>query len=230
MTGCTEHRPYLAAVADGELDQVPAATVEHLHECPDCRREVELHRALGSKLRAAAGAAERASPRQGRFGRRLAMRAAVAALVAVFASAAAFAFVIGRTDPVLAAAAAAGQPPQFQSRNGAQIGTWCEKASGRSMPEVDLAPLTPVGARMDRSVGTGIVTIFYLTPEGLPVEVSWLDSSQAPAPKRSVTAREVNGHLVLITVSPHGTVVISGGAPVSVLWQTAARIQDGTSS
>jgi hypothetical protein len=96
------------------------------------------------------------------------------------------------------------------------------------MPEVDLEPLSPVGARMDRAAGTGVVTVFYLTPEGRTVDVSWLDSSPVPPPNRSVTPRQVNGHLVLITLSPHGTVVISGGAPVSVLWQTAARIEDAT--
>jgi hypothetical protein len=230
MIGCVEHRPYLAAVADGELEHVPVAALEHLRECPDCREEVELHRALGAKVQAATTGREPAEVRQRGLSRRAAMRAAGAALAVLLASGAAFAFLVSRPDPVLAAAAAAGRPPQFQSRDGAKIGSWCEQASGRPMPEVDLAPLSPVGARMDSSAGTGIVTVFYLTPEGRPVEVSWLDYSQMPAPKRSVTARQVNGHLVLITVSQHGTVVISGGAPLSVLWQAAAQIEDGNSS
>lgn len=150
--------------------------------------------------------------------------------MALIASAAVFAFLVSRPDPVLAAAAAAEQPPQFQSGDGARIDAWCEQASGRSMPELDLAPLSPVGARIDHRAGSGIVTVFYLTPDGRPVEVSWLDSSQMPAAKRSVTARAINGRLVLFTVSPHGTAVISGSAPARVLWQAAAQIEDGTSS
>lgn len=43
----------------------------------------------------------------------------------------------------------------------------------------------------------------------------------------SVTAREVSGRLVLITLSPPGTVVISGGAPQTVLWRAGARIEAG---
>jgi len=230
VTGCAEHRPFLAAVADGEVEHVPAAALEHLRGCPDCREEMELHRALGAKVYATAAEREPVAP--GRLGhrRRLAVGVGGAALMALIASAGALAFLVSWPDPVLAAAAAAGQPPQFQSSDGGRIDAWCEQASGRSMPELDLTPLSPVGARMDHSAGAGIVTVFYLTPDGRPVEVSWLDSSQVPPGKRSVTAREVNGRVVLLTVSPHGTAVISGSAPASVLWQTAAEIEDGTSS
>lgn len=231
MTGCAEHHPYLAAVADGELEQVPRATVAHLQACPDCREEVEIQRALGAKILAAAVApAQAASRRRGLLSRRAALRAAVVAVASVLASGGAFAFLISRPDPVLAAAAAASQPPQFQSTDNSRIASWCEHASGRSMPELDLAPLSPVGARIDQGAGTAIVTVFYVTPEGHLVAVSWLDSSQVPATRRSVIAREASGHLLLMAVSPHGTVVISGGAPATVLWQTAARIEDGTSS
>lgn len=205
---------------------MPTAALRHLRGCPDCQEQVELHRALSGRVRAAE--AERQSVSMGgRRRRRLSLAAAGVASVLVLASG--IAFLVSRPDPVLAAAAASGLQPQFLSGDGRRIGAWCEQVSGRSMPELDLAPLAPVGARIDRNPGSGIVTVFYLTPDGRPVEVGWLDSSPVPATRRSVTTREVGGRMVLVTVSQHGTAVISGSAPDKVLWQAASQIQQGTS-
>ena len=226
MIGCTQHRLYLSAVADGELGSVPAATIGHLDDCEECREEVDLHRSLRVSVHSATVGTEIAVRARRGPGRRLAMSVGAGALIALIASAAAVGLVLSRPDPVLAAAGAARQEPQFQSSESGRIGTWCEHVTGRSMPELDLTPLAPRGARLDRIDGTGVVTIFYAAPEGGPVAVSWLDLRVVPHRGGSVTAHEVSGRLVLLAASPHGTAVISGAVSPSLLWQTAARIED----
>ncbi len=52
MSGCEQHRPYLAALADGETELVPAATSTHVAHCRDCSEEVQTHRLLGAHMRA----------------------------------------------------------------------------------------------------------------------------------------------------------------------------------
>ena len=230
MTNCAPHRPYLAAVADGELECVPVETVQHLRSCESCREEVDVHRSLDAKLLASSRGQEPAIAGRRSPKRRLAMSAGGVAAITVVASIAALALDLGRPDPVLAAASAGTQAPQFQSTDGTRIEAWCTRASGGPMPELDMAPLAPVGARLDRGGTTGMVTVFYTAPGGGSVAISWLDTSRIPLGSRSVTAREVAGHLVLKAASPHGTAVISGGAPAEILWQTAARIEDAPST
>ncbi len=225
MTACAEHRPFLGAIADGELAAAPAETIEHVRGCPDCTREVDLQRAVASRLREAHAAP--AAPVAGTR-RRAGIAAAALAVLAVVTVAGAFAFTFGRPDPVLAGAQASQQPAQFTSSDGRQIGAWCERESGRPMPAMDLPPLHPVGARMDRQAGLGIVTVYYLSPDGHPLTVSWLDASTAPTGDRAVSSRVIGGRLVLIAHSPHGTAVITGQAPASLLWSTAAEVEDGT--
>src|SRR6516225_321549 len=76
---CAPHRPYLSAIADGELGLVPAPMLAHVRSCRACGREVETHALLTVRLRQAV------APARGRPGpwRRRAAGAAVAlALVA----------------------------------------------------------------------------------------------------------------------------------------------------
>lgn len=227
MTACAEHRAFLAAIADGEVSAVPAATLEHLRDCPGCAHELELQRVLGSKLQEALAEPAAESVR-GITRRRIGAAAAALAAALVLAVAGALAFNLTRPDPVLAAATVSQQPAQLTSGDGSQIGAWCMRESGRPMPEMDLPPLEPVGARMDHQAGAGIVTVYYVSPEGQPVTVSWLDATTAPATSRAVSSRVVAGRLVLVAHSPHGTAVISGQAPASLLWSTAAEVEDGS--
>ena len=227
MTACAEHRRFLGAIADGETAVVPPATLHHVHSCPDCAHEVDLQRAVASRLRQAAETpAVEHEPKIGH--RRVGVAVAGVLVAAILAVGGAFALNLGRPDPVLAAAQVSQQPAQFTSSDGNQIGAWCVQESGRPMPEMELPPLQPVGARMDRQAGAGIVTVYYLSPGGEPLTVSWLDDTAAPTVSRTVSSRMIGGRLVLVARSSHGTAVISGQAPSSLLWSTAAQVEDGT--
>lgn len=227
MTACAEHRGFLVAIADGQTAGVPAATQEHVGDCPDCGGEIELHRAAAARLRQALeGPASAPSRGRRRYRTGLAALGTVAAVV--IAAAGLLAFNLSGPDPVLAAAQMSQQPAQFTSSDGKQIGAWCVKASGRPMPEMDLSPLQPVGARMDHQAGTGIITVYYVSPEGQPLTVSWLNASTAPVAGRSVSSRVVGGRLILVANSAHGTAVIAGAVPPSLLWTTAATVEDGS--
>lgn len=227
MTACAEHRPFLGAIADGETAAVSAATLDHVRSCPDCGHEVDLQRAVASRLRQAAEtpAVER-EPKIRR--RRVGVAVAGALVAAILAAGGAFALNLSRPDPVLAAAQVSQQPAQFTSSDGTEIGAWCVRESGRPMPEMELPPLQPVGARMDRQAGAGIVTVYYLSQGGEALTVSWLDDTAAPTAGRTVSSRMIGGRLVLVAHSPHGTAVIRGQAPPSLLWSTAAKVEDGT--
>jgi hypothetical protein len=50
---CTAHRPYLAAIADGELSLVPDATRGHVAECATCSADVATLALVGEQLRVA---------------------------------------------------------------------------------------------------------------------------------------------------------------------------------
>ena len=224
MTACAEHRPFLGAIADGEFAAVPPNTLEHVRGCPDCAHEVGLQRSVASRLRQAIAAP---SPAADVTRRRTATAAAAVVAAAVVVAVGALALNLTRPDPVLAAAQASQQPAQFRSSDAKAIAAWCAQESGRPMPEMELPPLQPVGARMDHQAGTGIVTVYYVSPEGQPLTVSWLDASAAPAADRTVSSRVAGGRIVLVAHSPHGTAVISGQAPASLLWTTAAQVEDG---
>jgi hypothetical protein len=227
MNACAEHREFLVAAADGETGLVPAEALEHFQRCPDCRRELEVHRALAARLSLAMESPAAEAGRAPTAKRRRLLPVAVAALAGALMAAVAVAVTLSRPDPVVAAAQVASLAPQYRSADAGKIGTWCQRASGRSMPEVALPTLTPTGARMDQEAGAGIVTISYRGPDGQPVEVSWLDSNSATGANRSVAARQINGRLILVVASPDGTAVVSGPAPVRDLWQVAALVVTG---
>jgi len=118
---CAPHRPYLAAIADGELDLVPASTLAHVRTCPDCGRHVATHSLLTDRLRQAI------APARGRRApalHRAVVVAAAALLVAITAAGlAALHGPGGGQDRVAVAAAAARGPLQFSSGDDAAIGT-----------------------------------------------------------------------------------------------------------
>ena len=217
---CDQHLPYLSAIADNELELVPASTLAHVRACPACGREVETHTLLTARLREAVG------PESSRSGSRLRRpwaAAAVATLlvVAMVASLAVW-HGLGGQDQVLAVASAAQGSPQFHSANEAAIGAWCERESGRPMPLVALPSLIPQGARADLVDGERVVTVAYKTDAGSRVTVSWLDDTPGPS---SVSNRSAAGRTVLLVRSMSGTAVVAGDAAEPTLRSIAAQLQ-----
>lgn len=217
---CSRHRPYLAALADGEVELVPAATREHVQTCRDCGRELEAHRLLGQRLRAGARAEQPAAAAFTPAGRRRAFLplAAVAAVLAV---------VIGvqlvirsGPDPLAAAVTVADRQPEYWSSDPVQLAAWCSKTYGNRVPAVAVNGLTPVGARMDWPDGIGVATVSYRL-DGMPVHISWLSSSAGgPVP----TAVTVNGRQAVV-VRAHGiTALVTGDASERQLQDVARQV------
>lgn len=225
MKTCATHRDFLGALADGEKELVPAATIEHVEHCADCSREVQAHRLLGSRLREASehldGAPSRPLPAS--TGRRhIALVAAGIATALVVALAAAGWSAFSRPDPVQAAVMASSQPLQIQSSDPSQVQAWCVRASGRDLPAIQLDGMDVVGARMDRVPSTDIVTVSYAAPGGARVTVSWLEG-QAPGGS-GVEEKFVSGHHVLLVHAPRGTVVVAGSSNTA-MWEAAAAVE-----
>ncbi|GAC1647086.1 MAG: hypothetical protein NVS9B11_19440 [Candidatus Dormibacteraceae bacterium] len=222
---CATHREFLGALADGEKDLVPAATIEHVENCADCTREAAAHRLLNSRLREAGAhldeAVQRPLPANPRR-RRLAVIAigAAAALVIAVAAAGWTAFV--GPDPVSAAVSASSQPLQIQSADPSQVGAWCLQASGKSLPSIQLDGMAMVGARMDRVPSTDIVTVSYTAPGGARVTVSWLEG-KAPGGS-GVEAKVVSGHHALLVHAPRGTAVVVSSTNAA-MWEAAAAVE-----
>jgi hypothetical protein len=225
LNACAEHREYLAAVADGEIALVPAATLDHVKSCADCTREIRAHQLITSRLRQAGDHLEEAFSRRRSIpfvpGRLRVVAAGVAGAILVAAAGVGW-LTLSRPDPVQAAVNASSQPLQIASSDPAQVGQWCLHASGRTLPAVELDGMQIVGARMDRIASTDIVTIVYTAPSGARVTVSWLEG-QAP-PGSGVEDRDVSGHELLIVHSAIGTAVITGSSP-DAMWQMAAAIE-----
>jgi len=222
---CEQHRPYLAAVADNELKLVPASTLAHVRACPACGREVETHSLLTARLREAAASG---SSLTGAGRRRLWAAAAVATLlIAAMVAGLAGWRGLGGQDQVLAAASAAEGPPQFHSSDGAAIGAWCERQSGRPMPQVALPALVPQGARTDQVDGVQVVTLAYKTDAGSRVTVSWLNDTPSQS---NITDRSAAGHTVLLVRSRSGSAVVTGDASQPTLRWVAAQLQAGRSA
>ena len=224
MTTCAQHRDFLGALADGELDLVPAGTIDHVHSCADCSMEVQNHRQLSHKLREAIehlpGATAKTSPAAS-HSRLIAVSAASAAAVVVAVVAAGW-FALSRPDPVQAAVTASTQSLQLQSTDPAQVQAWCVRTSGRNLPVVQVDGMTMVGARMDRVPSTDIVTVAYISPGGTEVTVSWLEG-QAPGGS-GVEEKDVSGRHVLLVHAPRGTAVI-GGSSIGAMWEAAAALE-----
>jgi hypothetical protein len=224
LKACTTHREFLAAIADGETDLVPAATLDHVKHCNDCTREVRAHQLLASRLRQASEHPEEAEPSRRPIplarGRLRVIAAGIAGAILLGAGVGWFA--LSRPDPVLAAVTASSQPLQIESSDPSQVGQWCLQASGRSLPALQLDGMQVVGARMDRAASTDIVTVVYTAPSGARVAVSWLEG-QVPAGS-GVEDRSISGRELLIVHSGIGTAVITGSS-ADAMWQTAAAIE-----
>lgn len=216
---CAQHRPYLSAIADGELELVPASTVAHVRACRPCGREVETHSLLTARLREAVAPA---ASRSGSWLRRPWAAAAVAALLVAAMVVGLTGWRLGSQDQGLAVASAAQGPPQFHSTDEAAIGAWCERESGRPMPIVALPSLTLLGARADQVAGALVVTVAYRTGAGSRVTVSWLDATPGPS---SVVDRSAAGRTVLLVRSTSGTAIVAGDAPAPTLRSIAAQLQ-----
>lgn len=225
MSACASHREYLAAVADGETALVPAATLDHVNSCPDCGREIRAHQLLSSRLWQAGDVLDGVAPVRRSvsvtWGRRKTIAAGVAAAILVGAAGVGWS-VFSRPDPLLAAVNAASQPLQIESNDPAQVGKWCLNASGRTLPAIQLDGMQVVGARMDRTASTDIVTVVYIAPSGARVVVSWLEG-EAPSGS-GVEDRNISGHELLIVHSSVGTAVITGSS-AQAMWATAAAIE-----
>jgi len=225
LNACAPHREYLAAVADGETELVPAATRDHIKDCADCTNEIRAHQLLTSKLRLAANEPEQAHPERRLVSLtrgRLRMIAAGVAFATLVAAVGVSWSVFSRPDPVQAAVTASSEPLQIQSSDAAQVGQWCLQASGRTLPAIQLDGMQIVGARMDRIASAGIVTVVYTTPSGARITVSWLEGQTLAG--SGVEDRTVSGHQVLIVHSAVGTAVVTGSS-TDAMWQTAAAIE-----
>jgi hypothetical protein len=225
LSACTPHREFLAAVADGETELVPAVTLDHIRDCADCTSEIEAHQLLTTKLRQAAEETGRepAGPRPRLTTSERLRVVAAGAAVAILVSAAGVTWsVLSRPDPVQAAAVASSEPLQIQSGDASQVGQWCLQASGRTLPAIRLDGMQVVGARMDRIASTDIVTVVYTAPSGARITVGWLEG-QSPAGS-GVEDRTVSGHQLLVVHSAAGTAVVTGSS-ADAMWQTAAAIE-----
>ena len=225
MSACAPHREFLGAIADGEIELVPLATLEHVNGCAACADEIAAHRLLSSRLRQAAGALEEAAPARTSLrlasGRFRAVAGGVAAAILVGAVGVGW-FAASRPDPVQAAVSASSGRMQIESTDPAQVGQWCLQASGRTAPAIQLDGMQVIGARMDRVGSTDIVTVVYTAPSGARVTVSWLEG-QAPSGS-GVEDREISGHRLLIVHSAVGTAVVMGSSS-GPMWQVAAAIE-----
>ena len=225
MSGCAPHREFLAAVADGETELVPAATLDHVRDCADCASEIRAHQLLTSKLRQADGDPDRAALKRRPIpvvsGPFRVIAAAAAAAIVVAAAGVGWS-VLSRPDPVQAAVTASSQPLQIQSGDPTQVGQWCVQASGRTLPALQLDGMQVLGARMDRIGSTDIVTVVYTAPSGARVTVSWLEGPSPPG--SGVEDRTLSGHQLLVVHSAVGTAVVIGSS-AEAMWQTAAAIE-----
>jgi hypothetical protein len=225
MTTCAPHREFLAAIADGETELVPAATLDHVQGCADCAREIRAHQLITSRLRQAGDPVLEAAPRRRAISwmpRRLPAIAAGVAGAILIATAGVGWLVLSRPDPVLAAVTASSQPLQIESTDPSQVDQWCLHTSGRTLPAIQLDGMHVVGARMDKVAMTNIVTVVYTAPSGGRVAVSWVEG-QAPQGS-GVEKRNLSGRELLIVHSAVGTAVITGSS-ADAMWQAAAAIE-----
>jgi len=219
---CAEHRPYIGALADGEVDLVPAPTRDHVARCSECTAELEMHRLLTRRLQAGLSRApvvpRRTGPRV-RVGRILvtALSAAAAAGVGMVGWSAAH----RATDTVAVAVAASRRAPEIRSSDATTIALWCSRSSDRRPPPVSIANVELDGARMDTTGSGPVVTVFYRTEDGGHLAVRWPSSYHSATTNAAVEARQASGRTVLVLYAPAGTAVLSGDVSLPQLWRVA---------
>jgi hypothetical protein len=226
---CAEHWSYLGAIAAGELELVPQATLSHISACDLCGAEVESHRLVSVRVRDATALAgmptQDDSEKHSRWSRRMVIGAATAATILLGLGGLYASHAIDDQPTLDATVRAAAANPQFSSQDPAAVTSWCVRTSGRPMPEARLSGLIPLGARMDHAAGHDIVTIFYDGPDGTRVFLSWIDAAGSAPGQTRAEARTVFGRTVLLVHSMNGEAVIRGTAPMSTLWFVAGRIE-----
>jgi hypothetical protein len=216
----TDHRPYLAALADGELELVPVATRAHVDDCDQCRAELEAHQLLGRRLRAAARSVAPVPAAGGASTRRFLLPLAAAAAVAIAIGGAFLATRPATPDPLAAAVLVANQQPEYASADPVEIARWCTVQYGNRVPVVALPGLTPTGARMDWPHDQGVATVTY-TLDRETVHVSWLSVAEGGAQPEVVTV----GGKPAVLVRKHGiTALISGTATQPELVHVAQEV------
>jgi hypothetical protein len=224
-----DHTSYLAAIADGETELVPASTLAHVAACRSCLAELKTQRLLSARIREAeadGGRARRKPVASARQSRRLLVAGAAASLIVAVAFAATlFAQSWRGQDQVLAAASAAQGQPAYQSGDEHAVAAWCERQSGRPMPVVALAGLSPYGARLDHLASGEVVTVDYVSDAGARVTVSWLDATSVGVMGRRIEAHVDGARTVLLVRSSSGSAVVAGDAPAPLLWSTAAQLE-----
>ena len=227
---CREHRPYISAFADGEIDLVPERSRAHLEECPDCAEEMAAHGLLGEKLRLALGGEPARAERTRRPLRPPARWSRVAAALAAAAaiagtSTAGWLLTHQAADPVRLAVDASRRAPALLTSDAAAIARWCARQSERPQPIVQLPSLTPVGARMDRENGANVVTILYTVSSGQHLAVAWIDAAVAGPDDLHVQSRSIDGSTVLVMRTHDGSAVITGDVTTTLLWRTAGAVE-----
>ncbi|HXA43230.1 MAG TPA: hypothetical protein VNV65_10025 [Candidatus Solibacter sp.] len=182
---CDVAREYCGAVADGELELVPAPVLEHIHACPDCSVEVEWQReaqvAVAAALVAPLGDPVPAPARWRWATARMRWAVGVAAVVAVGLA------VIGlRADvnsgssaeaAMLDASHSFGSPAGIVSGDRSAVEGW---TAGVGVP-VQVMPIKGdqlTGARLSRVMNHGVMTLIFAGSGGR-VEVSMVPARYA---------------------------------------------------
>jgi len=224
---CAQHRPYVAALADDETDLVPPASIEHILDCHACSAEALAHRLINRKLAAGVVGAEQVTRPSKRRGNRVVLaRLAAAAVLVVSLGGAGLGWRATREpDAVAMAARVAGEGPTLHSTDMREIASWCAERSSRRAPVIQLPSVSPWGARMDARDGADIVTVFYSVGAGRHVMVGWLDDHYSGPAGTRAEARVVEGQTVVVAQAPTGMAVISGDAPLTVLWSVAGALE-----
>jgi len=227
---CTEHLPYVAAIADGEWELVPAEHRQHVAECAGCAAELAIQREMTEGLRAARTRLKGTPPQRirtlsWRWSRVGLVAAAAAVAIAAGAGVAGWRAAVGGEQPISVAMAAAQRSPEFRSSDPAAIAEWCSRQSDRMAPIVPITGLLPIGARLDRRAGTAVVTVFYLSSSARHVAVSWIDPHLAGT-GGEVRQETIAGHPALVVETPRGTAVVDGELPLAQLRSVAGTLRE----
>jgi hypothetical protein len=224
---CAEARVYAGALADGEVEVVPAEAATHVAGCVDCSREAEWQRAANEGLVAALaeealhqaglGEARRAAargPRRWNPGSLVATAGAAAVLVAVGVGAVLISpsTAPGRAAPPDAAMADAvhayGAAPEYSSTELVAVNGWAA-ARGAALPAMTVAGASCTGARTGSVGGSAEITYLY-QQGGSAVEVSVLPG-EAPGTWPMSETRMMEGRAVgMVHHGNQGLIVVAG--------------------
>ncbi|MGB2939969.1 MAG: hypothetical protein WBD38_06715 [Candidatus Dormiibacterota bacterium] len=237
---CAEARVYTGACADGEMELVPAAAVDHVAACDECTREVDWQRAGNlavagalsqeAAMDSSAAAANTVESLPGgtrRWRPGALIAAAAAAMVLVSVGVGAVLISPNRFDAAPAPEGAMadavhifGTPADY-SGDSVAVNGWAG-AHGAAMPVMSIAGAACVGARAGTVAGRQAVT--YLYREGAsPVELSPIPG-EAPMSWPTSETRMMNGIAVgMVHHGNQGLIVVADDE--SALMQFISQIQ-----